>query len=176
MSHNIVECLNSSWHCALLGSNPTNACERTICKYINPKVWLTFIQLAGTAPEANLRTTQMRKHTRDPIWLWNPEETHQKSKTGVSVVPQKDLCPPINIKKYQTILELVTKTIFVIESVYFRNSMVSQTQLTHQLNCMISNCPLPEMKECCQQRLLEPKLENRLGWFLLLKQKTKKKW
>ena len=34
------------------------------------------IQSAGVAPEANLRITLVRKHTkRDPPWLWNPGQT-----------------------------------------------------------------------------------------------------
>ena len=36
---------------------------------------LTSIQSAGVAPKVNLRITQVRKHARDPPWLWNPRQT-----------------------------------------------------------------------------------------------------
>ena len=36
---------------------------------------LTSMQSAGAAPGVNLRITQVRKHERDPPWLWNPGQT-----------------------------------------------------------------------------------------------------
>ena len=29
-----------------------------------------------------------------PLWLWNPGRCHQKSETGISVVPKMGMCPP----------------------------------------------------------------------------------
>ena len=73
-------------------------------KYIEEKglaAMLATMRSAGAAPEMNLRECV--------IWILLPStnkaahsgfETqrrhHQKSKTGVSVAPQKDLCPPKN--------------------------------------------------------------------------------
>ena len=55
----------------------TNACRHD-CKCREQKgsaAMLTSIQSAGVTPEVNLNTTQVRKHTRDPPWLWNPGQT-----------------------------------------------------------------------------------------------------
>ena len=35
-----------------------------------------------------------RKHARDPPWFWDPEQTHQKSKTWHQWPHKKNLCPP----------------------------------------------------------------------------------
>ena len=45
---------------------------------------------------------------RDPPWLWNPGKHHQKSKTGVSVAPQKGLLSSKNLKK-KHIVKMVSK-------------------------------------------------------------------
>ena len=55
----------------------TNAC-RHVFKYMDRKgsaAMLTPIQSAGVTPEVNLRITQVRKHTKDPPWFWNPGQT-----------------------------------------------------------------------------------------------------
>ena len=61
---------------------------------------LTSIQSAGIAPEVNLRITQMRKHTKGIHSGFETEDRcHQKSKTGVSVTPQKGTYVLQNFKK-----------------------------------------------------------------------------
>ena len=56
---------------------------------------LTSIQSAGVASEVNLRITQARKHAKGiHPGLETQGRYHQKSKTVVSVAPQKDLSPP----------------------------------------------------------------------------------
>ena len=55
-------------------------------------------RLAGVAPEVNLRNplhggNKACKHGIHPGFQ-TQGKCHQKSKTGVSVAPQKDLCPP----------------------------------------------------------------------------------
>ena len=41
---------------------------------------LTSIQAAGVMPEVNPRNLlQVRKHARDPPWLWNPGQTSQEN-------------------------------------------------------------------------------------------------
>ena len=72
----------------------TNACGH-ICKYTDRKdlgTMLTPIQSAGVTPEVNLRITQAKKHAKRIHPGFEAQgRCHQKSKTGVSVVPQKGL-------------------------------------------------------------------------------------
>ena len=50
------------------------------------------IQSAGATPGVNLRITLARKRVKmDSLWLWNPWQTSQKSKSGVSLAPWKIL-------------------------------------------------------------------------------------
>ena len=63
---------------------------------------LTSIQSVGVTPEVNLRNSwhigdKARKQGIHPGFETQGRH-HQKSKTGVSVAPQKDSCPP-KIKK-----------------------------------------------------------------------------
>ena len=61
---------------------------------------LTSIQLAGVTPEVNLRITQARKHAKGiHPGFKTLGKHHQKSKTGVSVAPQKGLMPSKIYKK-----------------------------------------------------------------------------
>ena len=74
--------------------NSTNACGH-ICKYVDQKglaAMLTSIQSAGVTPEGNLSITQVRKHVKGIHPGFETQgRHHQKSKTGVSVVPRKIL-------------------------------------------------------------------------------------
>ena len=54
---------------------------------------LISVQSAGVAPEVNLRITLARKNARDP------PRHHKKSKTGVSVTPQRRLMSSKNLKR-----------------------------------------------------------------------------
>ena len=50
---------------------------------------LISIQSAGVTPEVNLRITQARKHTRDPLGF-----EIRSPKQGYQWPHKKDLCPP----------------------------------------------------------------------------------
>ena len=59
---------------------------------------------AGVTPEVNVRegTSCMPLQSVNKAahsGLETQRRCHQKSKTGVSVAPQKDMCPPTNFKK-----------------------------------------------------------------------------
>ena len=56
---------------------------------------LTSKQSAGVAQEVNLRITQARKYMQkgSTLALKPRTDVTRRSKTGVSVAPQKDLCP-----------------------------------------------------------------------------------
>ena len=63
--------------CGFEPQTSTNAC-RHVCRYVDQKglaAMLTSVQSTGVAPEVNVRITQVRKHARDPHWLWNPGQT-----------------------------------------------------------------------------------------------------
>ena len=54
-------------------------------------------RLAGLVPEVNLRNSLHtgNRHAREGIHPgFETQGRHHQSKTGVSVTPQKDLCPP----------------------------------------------------------------------------------
>ena len=51
-----------------------NACGH-VCKYMDQKgsaAILTSMQSVGVTLEKNLRITQVKKHAKNPPWLWNP--------------------------------------------------------------------------------------------------------
>ena len=101
-------------HC-VGGSNP-NACERSRLAshaiYMLIQCTPLLVEKAGVAPEVNLRNLlcagEEARKRGNPPWFWNPGQTspevqsrgisetqgrrHQKSKTGVSVAPQKGTC------------------------------------------------------------------------------------
>ena len=76
-----------------------------VCRYVDRKglaAMLTFIQLAGVAPEVNLRNSlhagdKARKRGIHPGFE-SQGRRHQKSKTGVSVAPRKGLMSSKNLK------------------------------------------------------------------------------
>ena len=79
----------------------TNACGH-VCKYVDRKglaVMLTPIQLTGVTPEVNLRIMQVRKHTRDPPWLWNPGQTSPAVQNRSISGPTKRTCVLQKLKK-----------------------------------------------------------------------------
>ena len=80
---------------SILGSSPTNACTH-VCKYVNQKAWLPCWPSRGQEVLYQrwiwgIHCMQAKKHTSEEFE--NQGRHHQKSKTELSVVSQKDLCP-----------------------------------------------------------------------------------
>ena len=110
----------------------TNAC-RHVCRYIDRKssaAMLTSIQLAGVAPEVNLRNSL---HTGDKAHKWGIQpgfETqgrhYQKSKTGYQWHHEKDLCPPNIFKKEK---KLLWRSVVLIFRVGVRHVLASATNI-----------------------------------------------
>ena len=90
-------------HC-VGGSNP-DACERSLgshAVYMLIQCTPLLVEKAGVTPEVNLRNPLCAGKEAHKRGIHPDFETqgrrHQKSKTGISVAPQKDLCPT-KIKK-----------------------------------------------------------------------------
>ena len=84
---------------SVTGSNPTNAFEYMISKYVDQKgstAILATKRSAGVTPEVNLRNPL---YTSQVSTLALKHRCHQKSKKGVSVAHKNNLCPPKNYKK-----------------------------------------------------------------------------
>ena len=103
----VAECLTvpcCMWHRQLwIQALNLHQCLHTRRQNMDQKgstAMLTPIQSAGVALEVNLRITQARKHAKGSFKTQG--RCHQKSKTGVSVTPQKGLKSSKNFFKNLT--------------------------------------------------------------------------
>ena len=86
-----------------LAQTSTNACGH-VCMWIKKgsAAMLTSIQLAGVAPEVNLRITQVRKHTQKKGFtqaLKPRADVTRSLKQGYQWLHKKGLCHPKIMKK-----------------------------------------------------------------------------
>ena len=66
-------------------------------------------QMANEVNRPNITLAYIRKHTGDPPWLSNPEQTSPEvKKSGVSVAPQKGLVSSKNFQKVLGVMHNLT--------------------------------------------------------------------
>ena len=97
--------LSCVWHARLWVWIPTNACGYMICKYMDWKglvAIMTSVQSVSVVIEVNLRITTGEKAWKQGIHpgFNTLGRCHQKSKTEVSVAPQKG---PVSTKNFEKV-------------------------------------------------------------------------